>query len=699
VLSTYLWTGNANDGDWNTAGNWTGAVPQSGPADIKFQNQSPQTITLSSADATLQINSLTLQGASITLQGVQGQQQPLDLSSGVSVTTDTDGSLTFCPSLDSGSENANTLALNFSGGATINGPGGVSINNQSNDFPTNTPSALRPIKIGGGPVTLGSSTGLIGSTINVNQGSMVVVPFNSVPNIGSLTGAGPVEMQGRPDGNTGLNFNVPGGATAEFDGVIEGSGGTITMNNAGNDADGPVGIQTIGSINPSGSGAYQVNVESGTLLVTNLLDTGSYVDLGNSITPGLDVDSGATFGGPGSMNITGLTDFASGSTFAVSVTSDNQYTQLTDTNSQSASVELDGSILAFTLGYAPVQGDRYTIISDPDGTIDGQFASTSAGPISNDGKFDVGGVPFQISYSSTAVTIVALATVTTTQLKSSANPSEYGAPVTLTAHVGSGAGPIATGAVTFSQGNMILGTVPVNSGGTASLRTTSLRLGTNAITARYQGVDDETSDVLPSSSTSLSEIVAPDTTTTNIVSSANPSYPGLPVTFTANVTSSVVPVSVGTVTFSEGGTVLGTVAISGDGTATFTTSSLAVGSDPITASFAATVMARTSSTTLSQAIVPYAPTVSVSLMAQKVGRRRTVYYLDAVVATTIPGALTPTGTVAFKRGTTQLGKATLNTNGVAMLKLGAVRPRKGLVTASYKGNGVFSAVTSRTVVQ
>jgi len=72
-------------------------------------------------------------------------------------------------------------------------------------------------------------------------------------------------------------------------------------------------------------------------------------------------------------------------------------------------------------------------------------------------------------------------------------------------------------------------------------------------------------------------------TTTTLTSNPNPSSFGQTVTFTATVTSKVgAPPDGETVTFRKGSKALGTGSLSG-GSATFTTSTLPVGSDLITA--------------------------------------------------------------------------------------------------------------------
>jgi autotransporter-associated beta strand protein len=75
-------------------------------------------------------------------------------------------------------------------------------------------------------------------------------------------------------------------------------------------------------------------------------------------------------------------------------------------------------------------------------------------------------------------------TTTTTTLASGANPSNFGAAVTLTATV---TGGVSTGSVTFSNGPATLGTAAVNGSAQAVLTTTGLAVGWNSITARYSG--------------------------------------------------------------------------------------------------------------------------------------------------------------------------------------------------------------------
>jgi hypothetical protein len=182
---------------------------------------------------------------------------------------------------------------------------------------------------------------------------------------------------------------------------------------------------------------------------------------------------------------------------------------------------------------------------------------------------------------------------TSTAVSSSANPSTAGQSVTFTANI-SGAG--ATGTVTFTvDGTQHAASV---SGNTASFTTTALTVGSHTITAAYSGDLN-----FAASTSSLTQNVGIGPTTTTLASSANPSSLGQPVTFTAVVTVTVgVGTPTGTVNFTDAGLLIGTAALVGN-SATLTTSSLALGSHPITATYLGSgTFATSSSQVLLQAI-------------------------------------------------------------------------------------------------
>jgi autotransporter-associated beta strand protein len=165
-------------------------------------------------------------------------------------------------------------------------------------------------------------------------------------------------------------------------------------------------------------------------------------------------------------------------------------------------------------------------------------------------------------------------TVTTTALVITA---ATGTAVNLTADVDATAG-IPTGSVIFSEGATVLGTGTMDGNGVAVFTTTNLIAGTHTFTATYPttagfyGSVDSATHTVPGSTA----------TATAVSSSAASVTVGVPVTFTATITGGTTPT--GTVSFLDGGAVIGAGAVASN-TAIFTTSGLAAGSHSIRATY------------------------------------------------------------------------------------------------------------------
>ena len=160
---------------------------------------------------------------------------------------------------------------------------------------------------------------------------------------------------------------------------------------------------------------------------------------------------------------------------------------------------------------------------------------------------------------------------------------------TLTASVSSvsasAVGVESYGSVIFLDGSTLLGSATLNASGVATLAYTFTQLGNHNLVAVYPG------NVAFQPSQSASQLIAvqPSPTTTNLTSSVNPQEIGDPVTFKATVTSpGATAIPMGSVTFFDGATSLGTVTLDLNGTATLSTSALPLGQNPITASYAST---------------------------------------------------------------------------------------------------------------
>jgi hypothetical protein len=176
-------------------------------------------------------------------------------------------------------------------------------------------------------------------------------------------------------------------------------------------------------------------------------------------------------------------------------------------------------------------------------------------------------------------------TTTSSALNSSMNPAPVGTAVTFTVTL-TGNAAVPAGVVQFLDGTNVLGSGTLNATGQASLTTSTLAIGTHPITAVYAGTIDFNAVTSPV----LNQVIqaVPLASMVTLTSSVNPSLVGQPVTFTATAS---VPgpfpflIQSGTMTFLDGATVIGTGAINRFGRATFTTSTLALGSHPITASY------------------------------------------------------------------------------------------------------------------
>jgi hypothetical protein len=170
-------------------------------------------------------------------------------------------------------------------------------------------------------------------------------------------------------------------------------------------------------------------------------------------------------------------------------------------------------------------------------------------------------------------------------------------------------------------------------------------------------------------------------------SSLNPASAGQAITFTATVTPSVAgsPAPTGTITFFDNGSPLGTASVS-NGMATFSTSTLAIGTHSITASYSGDKNFFTSVAAAVSESVGLAPTTTtVTSSASTVGLTQPVTF-TATVSSAFTGAAI-TGTVTFFDNGNPIGTVAVS-GGKASF---AVTLSGGThsITASYGGSGTF----------
>jgi hypothetical protein len=248
----------------------------------------------------------------------------------------------------------------------------------------------------------------------------------------------------------------------------------------------------------------------------------------------------------------------------------------------------------------------------------------------------------------------------------------YGQTVTITATVKT---TDATGTVTFTSGGVTLGTGTL-SGGATSITTTVLPVGTDTITASYSGDNNYNS-----ASGTATETVKKGSLTSTLTSSANPAAPGVSVTFTDTLSSAVT----GTVTFSNGSTVLGTANINGS-VATLSTSSLPLGSNTITATYGGDSNNNSSSATMTETIAKNNSTVTVTTSPSPSSYGQTV-----TITASVPAG--DTGTITFSNGATTIGSGTVDSSGKVVVTTSTLPVGTDTITASYGGDAANNSAT------
>ena len=690
MLSAVVWTGGST-GNWDDPANWSsntlpgpnddvsigsgvsvvhsdddsdsiGSLTSSGPLSIEGGTLS---IASASTVGTLTINDTTSPSTTLTVDG------PLTVN----------GLLSLSGSTISGSGTITDNGGTFLHNGTLDGPTLINPAGQTATFAPGSESSIL-MEDGAEFDNIGSFLdqsdygfvqGTGASSSFTNQGSLKVSMnggasvFDVLFNMrgGTVDVQGTYLVLGGGGTETGAAFTVESGAGLDFEGSTPFAldSGT-TFSGAGNLAAASPPL-TLSGDSASFTGPTEVYFGD-TLIVDGSLagseqTVKSGATLGGSGTVGAIVNDGTISPGD-SATITGVlkadgnVTFESGSTFNIAsngISAGTGYDQLDATGT----VSLGGAALTGTLGFTPTDGESFPIIEST-APIVGTFAGLPQGA-----SLTIGGVPFTISYTggasgddvvlTQAATTTTPPTATTTSLGSSANPSMPGQTVTFTAIVAPTSGtstPI--GNVTFTidgqtQTPVALGVI--NGVDEATLTTSTLRLGSNTISAAYSGNSAFSSSGVPNPLTQTVNATQLEATAIKLMSSANPATVGQPVTLTATVTG---PKGAGTptgsVSFDAGNTVLSTVDLNSTGQATFTTSALALGSNTITAVFTPTGdFSGGSSTALSQVVnaAPLEATatrVTSSNGASSVGQAVT---FTAFVTTTGPG--TPGGTVTF----------------------------------------------------
>ncbi|HZV06696.1 MAG TPA: Ig-like domain repeat protein [Gemmataceae bacterium] len=649
------------------AANSPGAGTPTGTVTFEDGNTALQTVDLSGGVATFNISTLSVGNHSITAvysgdtndngsmsavltQEVDSDQTTTTLSSSVNPSV-YGQSVTFTATVNVVSPGAGmpTGTVTFEDGTTILGTG-----NLSSGVATFATSSLTvgnhsiTAVYGGDTNDAGSTSSILTQTVNQDVTSTGInvdhnpsvygqsVTFTATVSTNSPGAGTPSGTVSFKDGSTTLGTGTLSGGVATFS--------TFALSVGNHSITAVYGGDTNDLGSTSNTLSQVVNQDSTTTMVSSSVNPSVY---GQSVTFTATVSANS----PGSGTPTGTVTFEDGTTIL-------------------GTGQLSGGMATFSISTLSVGNHSITAVYGGDTNDAGSTSSTLTQTVNKDS--------------------------TATALSSSVNPSVYGQGVTFTATVSAnspGAGT-PTGTVTFEDGTTILGTGKL-SGGAATFSTSALSVGNHNITAVYGGDANDAG----STSSTLTQTVNQDVTSTSISVDHNPSVYGQSVTFTATVSANSpgAGTPTGTVTFEDSTTILGTGNLSG-GVATFTTSSLTVGTHSITAIYGgdANDLGSTSNT-LNQVVnqdsttTTLASSVNPSVFGQSVT-------FTATVSVVSPGAGTPTGTVTFEDGTTILGTGKLS-GGVATFTASALSVGNHNITAVYGGDANDAGSTSSNLTQ
>jgi hypothetical protein len=238
----------------------------------------------------------------------------------------------------------------------------------------------------------------------------------------------------------------------------------------------------------------------------------------------------------------------------------------------------------------------------------------------------------------------------------------FGQPLTYAITV-TGTPGTPTGTVTILEGLATLGSNTLSSGAT-SINIGPLTAGTHNLVFEYSGDTVPAFGFAPTSRTIVQTVAAAGTTTTLAPLPAR--FFGEPVTLTATITTNAPSLAAaptaGTVSFFDGATLLQAMPLSGSNIAIYQTSTLSVGTHTITAVYTGGLPSYANSFTTGTQTINGVATTTTLLPLSPTTYGNAVTFNVTVAPTT--GAAVPTGTVAFRAGTTVLGTRTL-ANGAA----------------------------------
>lgn len=249
------------------------------------------------------------------------------------------------------------------------------------------------------------------------------------------------------------------------------------------------------------------------------------------------------------------------------------------------------------------------------------------------------------------------------------------------------------GKVTFLDGTRTLSAQTADENGIAVFDTALLTAGIHTLSAVYHGLQRQDEIFQPSTSAPVPVTVNSTPTTTTLKISSSSATAGTVVTLSASVSAGT-GTPFGGVTFYDGTSPFGTMALDETGTATFSVASLSIGTHSISASFNANAtFAGSSSPAVSLAVQspPSGAIPTFAALSTMVHSKDGTFVVEATVAAAKPPAQSR---VIFLDGGVILGAATTNQAGVAILALPVPHSGTHILRASFSGTSEFAPTVS-----
>jgi len=570
------------------------------PGSITADGSSTSTVTVQAEDAsgndeTSGGDAVTLSSTAGSLTGVtdmgDGTYTATLTSSTTSGTADVSGTIdgnaitsgdafvTFAPGAASGA----TSTISASPGSiTADGSSTSTITVQAEDTNGNDETS------GGDTVLLSSTAGSLTGVTDMGDGTYTAT-------LTSSTTSGTADVSGTIDGNAITSGDAfvtfaPGAASAATS-TISASPGSITADGSSTSTITVQAEDANGNDESSGGDTVTLSSTAGALTGVTDMGDGTYTATLTSSTTSGTADVSGTIDGhaiaSGDAFVTFAPGAASGATSTisaspVSIAADGSSTstitvQAEDANGNDETSGGDTVLLSSTAG-------SLTGVTDVgDGTYTATLtSSTTSGTADVSGTIDGNAIT-----SGDAFVIFKPGTPT---IATDASPSVVvGGTVTDTATVSGGRRP--TGTITFT----LFGPGGSTCSGAPAFTTTKTVAGDGTYTsdpftttaagayhwiAAYSGDASNMATATNCGDVDASVTIGQASTSTSLVSSANPSTSGAAVTFTAKVSGTS---PTGTVTFKDGSSTLGTGTLGSSGAASFTTSSLSVATHSVTA--------------------------------------------------------------------------------------------------------------------